>query len=403
MEIIVEKMEELRQISKEIWKNPELGYEEKYAHKIITDFLKNNGFHVEESYLHPTGFRASFGTTSTNHRESGGGDKGSSHACVMVEYDALPEIGHASGRNLVTETGLAAAIVIKSSIERGETKGKVSVLGCPGHEGNGGKVDAIKKKFFEDIDFAVSAQPYTSDISTPLMLTIMRLCVTYKGKQAHASAHPWEGRNALDAAVLCYNNISVLRQQLKPLMQIHGIITKGGVKPNIIPGETEMEFYLRAKDHVDMAVLQQRANGAFVAAAKATGCEIEFNFQEKPYSNLTSNPTLAKLYEKNAEKYGISFTRNCEELQIPVGSTDVGNVSHVIPTILPTFSIGTSARNHTEAFAEAAGSDAAHECALNVGKALAATAIDVMSDKNLQMQIKEDFTSVNSASMTAWH
>ncbi|XP_033117318.1 peptidase M20 domain-containing protein 2-like [Anneissia japonica] len=401
MEVIDTQKVELKQISNEIWKNPELGYEEKYAHKVITDFLEKNGFYVEESYLHPTGFRATYGTTTVDGLE--GGEKEGAHACVMVEYDALPEIGHASGRNLVTEAGLAAGIAIKSLIEQGKIKGKVSVLGCPDHEGNGGKVDAIKKHFFEDVDFAVSAQPYTLDICKPVMLTIMRLCVKYKGKQAHASAHPWEGRNALDAAVLCYNNISALRQQLKPLMQVHGIITKGGVKPNIIPSETVMEFYLRAKDHVDMAVLQQRANASFVAAAKATGCEIEFDFHEKPYSNLCSNATLAHLYKKNAEKLGIVFTQDCEELQIPVGSTDVGNVSHVIPTLLPMFSIGTSAMNHTESFTEAAGTDLAHDCALRVGKALAATVIDIMTDKTSLNQMKEDYSEVNCASMTAWH
>ncbi|XP_022082403.1 peptidase M20 domain-containing protein 2-like [Acanthaster planci] len=393
------QVKELRDLGHEIWRNPELGRQEYHAHQLLTSFLRDRGFEVEEQFISPTGFRAWYGAADP--------EAGKLHVCLLCEYDALPELGHASGRNLIAEATVAAALGIKAVIEKnsnGKRLGKITVLGCPDQEGNGTKIDAINQNFFKDVDLAMTVTPYSTNISKPTMLTVMRVMLTYHGKAAHASAQPWEGRNALDAAVLCYNNISVMRQQLKPYMQIHGVISSGGIKPNIIPEKTEMKFYLRAKDHIDIAFLQQRANAAFVAAAKATHCEIEFNFTDHPYSNLLSNDTLADTYKKHAQALGMEFTTCCDVLTTPVGSSDAGNVSHIVPCIVPAFDIEGGVVNNTADFTAAAGEETAHCSSIRVAKALALTAIEAMNDEVVMEKVKGDFTAANgdSLALTSW-
>ena len=182
------------------------------------------------------------------------------------------------------------------------------------------------------------------------------------------------------------------------------MISSGGVKPNIIPEKTEMKFYLRARDHLDMAFLQQRANAAFVAAAKATQCEIEFSFTDHPYSNLLSNNTLAEIYERQAKSQGIKFTTDCDKLSTPVGSSDAGNVSHVVPCIAPAFDIEGGVVNHTTEFTEAAGEVAAHCSTVRVAKALAMTAVEAMQDVSVMNKVKQDFMAVEGGSvgLTSW-
>uniref|UniRef100_A0ABM0M3Q5 Peptidase M20 domain-containing protein 2-like n=1 Tax=Saccoglossus kowalevskii TaxID=10224 RepID=A0ABM0M3Q5_SACKO len=204
---------ELYQISQDIWNNPELELEEQHAHDVLTSLLKKEGFDVEENFILPTGFRAVFGT-----------DVGP-NICVICEYDALPEIGHGSGRNLVTECTIASALglkkVIRTSMAARKSVGKVTVLGCPASESGGAKVDMLTAGVFQNIDVVMKSQPQHHNIAKAVLLDMLQMKVTYSGKPTHASL-PWEGRNALDAAVLCYNNIAALRQQTKTSMQIHG-------------------------------------------------------------------------------------------------------------------------------------------------------------------------------------
>ena len=167
-----------------------------------------------------------------------------------------------------------------------------------------------------------------------------------------------------------------------------GIINNGGIRPNIIPGETEMKLYLRARDHIDMAILTQKANAAFVAAGKATGCETQFDFTENPYSALLSNAPMADVYQRHAQSLGLEFTGDEDLLTTSVGSTDTGNVSHIVPCILPTYSIGTDASYQSEAFAEVCGTESAHKASIVASKALALTALEVMSKPELMEEIK---------------
>ncbi|XP_041455047.1 peptidase M20 domain-containing protein 2-like [Lytechinus variegatus] len=389
-----------RDIGQEIWRNPELGLEEFHAHKILCNFFRERGFTVDE-FLGPTGFRASYGSTD---RGDGASSPSGVHVCLMAEYDALPELGHATAHNLVSEACVATAMGLKAAIDKKGTLGKVTVLGSPDSEGNGKKMEAIKDGFFKDVDLAVTFIPFTCHVAKPVMLTIMRETISFKGKAAHASTCPWDGRNALDAAILCYNNISLLRQQLKPYMQIHCIITNGGLKPNIIPEKTEMKFYLRAPDHIEMAHLQQRADAAFKAAARATGCELEIAFTPTPYSNLCNSPKLAALYQEEAEGLGCTFSTNEETSTRLVGSSDSGNVSHVVPTIAPAYDIAIAASaTNTQSFAELAGTEEAHNQTMVASKAMCKALLKAMLDPAILAGIKSDFEKDScAASLTEW-
>ncbi|XP_078618513.1 xaa-Arg dipeptidase-like [Branchiostoma floridae x Branchiostoma japonicum] len=372
---------DLYDLSQEIWKNPELAFKEHHAHKVLTDFLEKQGFRVDRHYKLETAFRAVFGK------------EGGLHVCVICEYDALPGIGHGCGHNLIAEVGVAAGIAIKAAIQDLKQPVKLTVMGTPAEEGGGGKNFLIQDGCFKDVDFAMMAHPFTYNVSRWRCLAVITLEVTYKGAASHPAYHTWEGTNALDAAVLCYSNISVLRQQMRPYHQVHGIIQNGGTHPDIIPSETKLVFYLRAHSETELKKLEKRVVGCVEAAALATGCQVEYNFKRdaSKYSNLIQNNTLATLYERNAEVLGVT---NCPDKSVTgaiSGSTDMGNVTHVVPGIHPVFALPTDASIHSRHFAEEAGTREAQPYTLNQAKALAMTAIDVICQSQLMDTIREEF------------
>eukprot|EP00058_Branchiostoma_floridae_P014398 XP_002599886.1 hypothetical protein BRAFLDRAFT_58112 [Branchiostoma floridae] len=372
---------DLYDLSQEIWKNPELAFKEHHAHKVLTDFLEKQGFRVDRHYKLETAFRAVYGK------------EGGLHVCVICEYDALPGIGHGCGHNLIAEVGVAAGIAIKAAIQDLKQPVKLTVMGTPAEEWGGGKNFLIQDGCFKDVDFAMMAHPFTFNVSRWRCLAIITLEVTYKGAASHPAYHTWEGTNALDAAVLCYSNISVLRQQMRPHHQVHGIIQNGGTHPDIIPSETKLMFYLRAHSETELKKLEKRVVGCVEAAALATGCQVEYNFKRdaSKYSNLIQNNTLATLYERNAEALGVT---NCSDKSVTgaiSGSTDMGNVTHVVPGIHPMFALPTDASIHSRHFTEEAGTREAQPYALNQAKALAMTAIDVICQSQLMDTIREEF------------
>ncbi|XP_014669765.1 PREDICTED: peptidase M20 domain-containing protein 2-like isoform X2 [Priapulus caudatus] len=369
--------ENLKALSLELWNNPELGFEEIRAHKLATDFLEQRGFKVERAYHMPTAFRAEF----TN------GD--GPNICIICEYDALPEIGHACGHNLICEAGIAASIAVKSALEANHVHGKLTVMGTPAEEGGGGKVMLINAAAFSDVDLSMMVHPFARNDVNISWLGIQRLIVTYTGKAAHAAASPWDGINALDAAVACYNGLSMLRQQMKPSCRIHAVITKGGVRPNIIPAEAEVQIYVRATEQEELKLLLERVSHCIVGAGKMTGCDTEFQYAPNPYAAVKHNHTMGLLYEKYAREQGIEFPIAPNPL--PGGSTDMGNVSHVVPSIHPTFYIGTNSQIHTKVFREQAGTDEAQQYTLVAAKSMAFTTLEVLSDPALLSQIKKEF------------
>ncbi|KAI3367672.1 hypothetical protein L3Q82_026508 [Scortum barcoo] len=387
---------ELHRLSRDIWSRPELAGDETHAHDALVGFFSRDpAWTVESGYKLPTAFRASWGP-------AGGGDPELTVG-FLCEYDALPDIGHACGHNLIAEVGAAAALGLKAALEENQTElpvpVKITVLGTPAEEDIGGKIDLINAGAFADIDLVFMAHPAQQDASflpcvalneqVPLhSLSFFLVLVKYYGKASHASAYPWEGVNALDAAVLAYNNLSVLRQQLKPEWRLHGIIKHGGVKPNIIPAYTELQFYLRTPLVKDLHNLKAKAEACFRAAAVATDCQVEIIYPSHAYYNILPNATLADLYENNGKSLGIQFPEQPANFS---GSTDFGNVSFMVPGIHPFFYISTDAFNHTEEYTEAAGAEKAQLFTLRTAKALAMTAVDVVCCPVLLKQVREDF------------
>ncbi|NXS49456.1 P20D2 protein, partial [Balaeniceps rex] len=261
-------------LSRRIWSRPELAYEEHQAHDTMTSFfcsgeLPGAAWAVQPRYKLGTAFRAEWGTVDPQGPRP-------LRVAFLCEYDALPGIGHACGHNLIAEVGAAAALGLKAALESLPQPAAVAitVLGTPAEEQGGGKIDLINAGAFDGLDVVFMAHPSQENAAYLPDVAEHDVTVKYYGKASHAAAYPWEGVNALDAAVLAYNNLSVLRQQMKPTWRVHGVIKNGGVKPNIIPSYTELEFYLRAPSMKDLSVLTEKVENCFKAAALATGCEV---------------------------------------------------------------------------------------------------------------------------------
>ncbi|KAG9336273.1 hypothetical protein JZ751_002620 [Albula glossodonta] len=386
---IDEAKEKLFLLSKDIWSSPEIAYEEKLAHdRLVSFFSEEKGWQVERHYKLHTAFRATWGPF--------GGKNGDNVVNVgfLCEYDALPGIGHACGHNLIAEVGAAAAIGLKGVLEsesNSPVRVKVTVLGTPAEEDGGGKIDLILAGAFEGMDVVFMAHPSQEDAVYLPDMAVHDVNVKYHGKASHAAAYPWEGVNALDAAVIAYNNLSALRQQLKPDWRLHGIIKHGGLKPNIIPAYSELEFYLRTPKHRDLSYLRAKAEMCFRSAAMATGCQVDIMFAKHEYHNILRNTTLDQLYEENGRTLGMQFTTDQNVLNTPSGSTDFGNVSYVVPGIHPYFYIGSDALNHTEEYTAASGAEEAQFYTLRTAKALAMTAVDVLLRPDLLKEVKEEF------------
>ncbi|KAM7117925.1 LOW QUALITY PROTEIN: xaa-Arg dipeptidase [Ciconia maguari] len=384
-------------LSRDIWSRPELAYEERQAHDTMTRFLLQRGelsgaaWAVQPRYKLGTAFRAEWGTAAPQGPRP-------LRVAFLCEYDALPGIGHACGHNLIAEVGAAAALGLKAALESlpqpAPVAVQVTVLGTPAEEQGGGKIDLINAGAFDGLDVVFMAHPSQENAAYLPDVAEHDVTVKYYGKASHAAAYPWEGVNALDAAVLAYNNLSVLRQQMKPTWRVHGVIKNGGVKPNIIPSYTELEFYLRAPSMKDLSLLTEKVENCFKSAALATGCKVEINGGRNDYYNVLPNKTLQKVYKENGKKLGMEFISEDCILNGLSGSTDFGNVTFVVPGLHPYFYIGSDALNHTEQYTEAAGSQNAQFYALRTAKALAMTALDVIFKPSLLEEVREDFRQV---------
>jgi amidohydrolase len=380
-EVVAAADADLRALSLAIHANPELGFEEHAAHDLLTGFFEERGFSVSRGICDlPTAFRAAAGS-------------GSPTIAVFCEYDALPEIGHACGHNLIAAAGVATALGARAAIAEGE--GTVVVLGSPAEEGGGGKVYLIERGALAGVDAALMLHPSPMDSATPLFNATRRLDARFHGRNAHAAARPWDGVNALDALVMAYNGIAVLRQQLPPDSRVHGVITKGGVRPNIIPDFTEGRFQIRAADDERLEQLCRRVLACFEGAATATGCRFEYEWVGRPYSNLRSNTAIADAYRANIAVLKVP-QRPAPEGQ-GGGSTDMGNVSYVVPAIHPMFAIPTEAGNHTAGFTAAAATEQAHAAMLAAATALAMTAVDLFARPDLLAAAKAEFGMMQPA------
>jgi len=312
------------------------------------------------------------------------------HIAILVEMDALPEIGHACGHNLIAECSIAAGLGVMEIMKKHNLKGKLSLLGTPAEELGGGKIHYVSEGFFDDVDIAIMSHPSNENVVHKSHLAVSQFKIAYTGKETHASVSPWLGVNALDAAVLAYQAISTFRQQMEPDCRIHGIIVHGGVATNIIPNYSELEYEIRAPTTQKVKELRNKIMGCFHGAAQATGCKVKV-FNEYPtYEDLISNKILVNLYEKNASNLGICMD---QDNGLSDGSSDVGNVSHVCSTIQPFFYIGTKCDIHTKEYNAEAGKEEAQKYVLTQAKIITGTLTEILQDGSYELlsQIKYQF------------
>src|SRR5437879_5717726 len=368
---------ELEQVSRDIYANPEIAYEEHKAVGWLTELLKRHGFSVEVGVsTSPTAFVAT--------RRQGDGPA----IAFLSEYDALRGLGHGCGHNLIATASVGAGIALADLLDR--HPGKVLVIGTPAEEGGGGKIRLIRGGIFQEVDAAMMFHPDTRTQVLHWALAVTHMHFEFTGRAAHASGDPEKGINALDAFVLAYNGISLLRQQVKDGARLHGFLKEGGTAPNIIPERTSGEFLVRAREQAYMEELVQKVKNIFQAAALATGCSLNLTFNEEPYSDLRNNAVLAHLFEENLRRVGLDPVEG-----VPwenAGSTDMGNVSHAVPALHPTVAIASpEVAGHSQAFLEASGSLRGYQAMVDAAKALAMTGADLLADPSLVEQAKVEF------------
>ncbi|KAF9411655.1 hypothetical protein BGZ94_001279 [Podila epigama] len=377
---------ELRDISLKIHADPELAYEEHKAHALLTDYLEKKGFSVQ---------RSAYGLETAFVATAGLSDKVTIGICS--EYDALPGIGHACGHNLIAISGVATALGLKAVIEKFKLKASVKLFGTPAEETSGGKITMLNNGAFEGTDICMMLHGANSDVVYPAFLALDTVEVEFFGKASHASASPWEGVNALDAAMLSYTNIGLMRQQMKPTQRVHGIIKEGGKAANIIPDYTKSVYTVRAPKYDEVEVLKKRVEKIFQGAAASTGCSVDLKWGV-PYKDILTNDHLAQKFEKYMNAQGLRYPSKQEQQSKLSGSTDMGNLTYALPGIHPMFNIlnlkGEDDKTmglHTTAFAAAAETPLAHVATLRAAKSLAMTGVDCILDSELLKKVKDEY------------
>ncbi len=353
----------LLEISHDLHAHPEERFEEHHAHDRLCEAIEQAGLDVERhAFDLPTAFRSRTGTTGPD-------------IAVLLEYDALPGLGHACGHNIIAAAGLGAGLAAAAASSA--AGGRITMLGSPAEEGGGGKVFMIDRGALDGIDAAMMIHPADADLTTMNAIAYHGLDVVYTGEAAHAAAHPWQGRNALDAAVLGYMNIAALRQHIAPTERIHGIFTDGGDRPNIVPARAAMNWYVRAADVPALERLKPRVVAALEAGASAAGCGIAITWRDPIYADLVENSVLSRLYVDNARRLGRNVVPP-EASTAVIGSTDMGNISHVVPSIHPMIAVAPSGVGiHTPEFEIHAGSEAGDRAVIDGAKAMAMTIADL--------------------------
>ncbi|MBN3216248.1 M20 family metallopeptidase [Pectobacterium polaris] len=392
---IEQHREEYIAISQDIHAHPETGNNEYYASGLLTDLLKKHHFTVT---LNVAGHETAF------YAEKDSGKPGPTIA-YLAEYDALIDIGHACGHNIIGVTSLAAAIALAEVID--QTGGKVVVLGTPAEEGGlrgkGGINGNVKARFVEHgfldtVDVALMVHPSGKTRLTGPSLANNHLYFHFYGKPSHAGSSPHKGVNALDALVLLYNGISVLRQQLPDGVRVHGIITNGGQAPNVIPEYASAHYYIRAKTREEVLALEPRIRAIADGVALATGTTVKIEHQVGPRDFLINHTLNAILLEEFTEA-GEVVDQNAKE---GIGSTDAGDISHAVPTAHPTIKIGPDDLiGHTVPFREAANSPLGYAALLTGAQVLARTGLRLLTDARALQAAKDEFAGHRSVTDAA--
>lgn len=381
------RQEELVDLATRIHQHPELRFQEQKASAWLCDFLRQGGFHIDKGICGlPTSFKATL--------YGGAGGPG---VAILAEYDALEGLGHACGHNLIATAAVGAALALASLPER--FPGRLIVLGTPGEEGGGGKVHLLEGGAFADADAAMMIHPGRENRVMMQSLCREGLEISFHGKAAHASSAPHQGINALDAVVLAYTALAALRQQLKPDVRIHGVITHGGDAPNIIPEFAQLKVFVRAADQGYMYdQVLPKVKACAEGAAQATGARLEIRSYVKPYISFRNNLPLAEAFAKNLMALGRQVSTAVPDA---LASTDMGNVSQVLPAVHPTIAHGERAATHTPEFARVAASVSGFRAMRDGAKALAMTALDLFYNEELMGRVKAEFAETKTLGQEA--
>lgn len=370
--VVEDRLPDLIGLSHQLSEQPELSFEEERSAALVAGMLE--GFQVTEGACGiPTAFVARAG-------------HGPLVVAICAEYDALPDVGHACGHNVIAAAAVGAGLALAEvADDAGLT---VLVMGTPAEEGGGGKVLMLERGAFDGVHAAMMVHPFPEDRVAGRCLAVSHFDVTYNGHEAHASAAPWEGVNALDAMTIAQVAIGLLRQQLKPGDQVHGTVLGAGTAANVIPAKVTGRFMCRAPSLAGLAALEPRVRACFEAGALATGAAVQFEEICPVYSHMESDEGLVAAYRVNAESLGRRFRADDEGLPAPTFSTDMANVSLEIPTIHPLLGVASNgAVNHQREFAAVcagpSGDAAVHDGAVS----LAWTAIDAATRPRIRERL----------------
>lgn len=376
-EEVTSRADRLIELSHAIHEHPETNYEETFAHDALTEALEAEGLAVERhAFGVDTAFAARAGTSGPT-------------IAVLLEYDALPGLGHACGHNIIATAGLGAGLAAAALAE--EAGGRIVVLGTPAEEGGGGKILMAREGAFEGVDAAMMVHPAGDDLARMQVIAVQELVATYTGESAHAAAFPHRGRNALDAAVLGYLNVAALRQHILPEERIHGVFLEAGEKPNIVPARAVTEWMVRSPSISSLAPLKERVVAALGAGAAATGCEVDIAWKSVVYADMLDNEAMVELYAANAAVLGRSVQEPRGETAV-MGSTDMGNVSYLVPSIHPMIAAAPSGLPiHTPEFAVSARGDVGDRAVVDGAVAMAWTVADLWAAGGALEAVRAEF------------
>jgi amidohydrolase len=373
-ELVERAHEALIGLSHWIHANPELGYEEHLAAGWVAEWLEKAGFAVAR------------GVGGMETAVVGTYGPGPLNVALLVEYDALPEVGHACGHNVIAATSVGAGVALAAVAD--QLGLRVTVMGTPAEEGGAGKQLLLDAGAFDGVHLALMNHPGPSDQLLPEVLAAQSMDVVYTGRTAHAGALPQAGINAADAMVVAQVAIGLLRQALLSSDRVHGIVTVGGEAPNIIPGRTEARWMIRAASVARLDEVREKVRRCFEAGATASGAALEIT-EHTVYADMIHDPDLARLYGANAEALGRSFnTADPNRIEMTRFSTDMGNVSYAVPSIHPIIGIDSApASNHQPEFTAAAAAPPADRAIFDGAVALAWTAIDAATDDQVRSRL----------------
>ena len=379
-DVVDHERDALSKLSRNIHANPELRFEEHKAAAWITELLRSRGFEVEHGV-------AGMGTALRARRGNAKGPR----VAILGEYDALPEIGHACGHNLIAASAVGAFLAAASVAEK--VGGEVVFLGTPAEEGGGGKIKMIEAGVFEGLSAAMMFHPFDRDVLAHPALASVWLAMTFHGAPAHGAAAPHDGKSALTACMDTFRLIDGQRVHFRDGVRVHGYITNGGQAVNIIPELAACEFSVRARTVEELARVRAIVERCAKGAAMASDVTVEI-VARQGYRDMRNNMAMARRFGAHLEGASSTHRKALEtDDRVGAGSTDMGDVSHVVPSIHPYLAIvdENEALCHQHRFAHAAGSDRGLDTACDAAKALARTAVELLTDEALRNKVQEEW------------